>query len=188
MLFGPSSYNAKAALCGYKASWRQGETLSLSLGYKLGGAIRPIQDLLGALRLLLESTLRHKVPIAGKNHCLSPPDQQKKQRDHLSPSFRENKCFAISLYLSDLALFGDSNELSTLLFYTVLRVGIQKLKVVLQSANEAEGPVATPSTFFANHRGLSTQGLFYKLFDFYAYYFEEISSGVDFNSVYESPR
>ena len=132
MLFEPSSYNAKAALCGYKASWRQGRDPLSPLGYKLGGAFRPLQDLLGAQRPLLESTLRHKVPIAGKNHRLSHQDLQKKPQDQLSPFFRENKCFAISLCLYDLALFEGSKELSTLLVYTGLRVGIRKLKVVLQ--------------------------------------------------------
>ena len=118
------------------------ERPSLSpLGYKLGGAFRPLQDLLGAQRPLLESTFRHKVPIAGKNHRLSHLDRQKKHRDRLSPSFRENKCFGISLYLSDLALFGDSNKLSTLLFYTALRVGIQRLTVVLQSAKHRGRPL-----------------------------------------------
>ena len=104
------------------------ERPSLSLGYKLGGAFRPLQDLLGAQRPLLESTLRHKMPIAGKNHRLSHLDLQKKLRDRLSPFFRENKCFAISLCLYDLALFEGSKELSTLLVYTGLRVGIRKLK------------------------------------------------------------
>ena len=121
------------------------ERPSLSLGYKLGGAFRPLQDLLGAQRPLLESTLRHKVPTAGKSNVSAIRIDRRSIKIICLPSFRENKCFGTSLYLSDLALFEGSNELSTLLFCTVLWVGIRKLKVVLQSAKTADGPAVRVS-------------------------------------------
>ena len=89
--FGPNSYNAKAALCGYQASWRLGETLSLLWATSLEALSRPLQDLLGAQWPSLSPPLSHKVTLLGRINASGIRIKQKKLREHLSLPFSRNK-------------------------------------------------------------------------------------------------
>ena len=69
--FKSNSYNVKAALCGYQASWRLGETLSLSFGLQAWRGFQASSGPLGGT----EALTRVHLQAQGAN-CWEEPSSQ----------------------------------------------------------------------------------------------------------------